>query len=427
MARTGGARETVLAIPLLAAAASFAALAPPAGAQGTRKADAPEDGHDWAQWRGPDRDGVSQETAWLADWPKLKIKKRWQQDIGVGYASVSVVGDRLYTLGYREGKDTVFCIDADTGRVQWGYAYESDKYALMNTGGPSATPSVVDGRVYTVSRGGVAHCFQADDGKVIWRIDLKASHGARVPQWGFSGSPLVRGDRVYIDVGVILCLDARNGAVVWKSKHYGSGYSSPVPFTQDGTDYLAVFPSDGLVILTEKDGKEVASFPWETRYDVNAATPVILGDGRIFVSSGYNTGCAMVRFDGKSLKQLWKNREMRNQMATSVLFEGHLYGFDDDRLACLDAETGALKWKERGLGKGALMLCQGKLIVIGGMGDLAIGDASPKGFKPAVRTKLLSSGDCWTVPVLSHGRLYCRDPQEGLICLDIGTPKKGKF
>jgi outer membrane protein assembly factor BamB len=376
----------------------------------------------WTQWRGPHRNGLTTETVGFASWPKVEIKKLWELDLGVGYSASSVSGDRVYTMGYSNGKDTVYCLNARTGKEIWTHSYSTRNYSMMNAGGPAGTPSVVDGRVYTMSRSTQTYCLDARDGKVLWQKNFRQTAGAKVPTWGFSGSPLVKGDRVYFDVGAIIALDRKTGKRIWGTTNYSSGYSSPVAFTYKSKEYLAVFPGHGLVILEEGSGKEVAKHRWRTNYNVNAATPLILKNGaEIFISSGYNTGCAMLKFDGSKLTELWRNRNMRNQMASSVYYKGHVYGFDESVLKCLDAGTGAVVWRQRGLGKGSLILVKDILVVLSDRGELVLARADSKGFKPAKRQQILRGGSCWTAPVLTRQQLYVRNPKGQLVCLQVGA------
>lgn len=376
----------------------------------------------WSQWRGPSRNGQTADSAGLASWPNVTMKKLWEKKLGAGYSAVSVAQGRAYTMGYRSGEDTVHCFEMSTGKEVWSFAYRSRNYSMMNAGGPSCTPSIVDGRVYTVSRSAQAFCFDAKSGKVLWKKDFRKTAGARVPTWGFSGSPLVKGDHVFIDVGVIVALNRKTGKRVWGTSNYGSGYSSPVAFKFKGKELLAVFPARGLVILEEGTGKEVAVYRWRTNYNVNAATPLILkGGSEIFISSGYNTGCALVKFDGSSLKEIWRNRNMRNQMASSVYHKGYIYGFDESQLKCLDIKTGAVVWKKRGLGKGSLILVKDMLVVLGDRGVLALSKASPKGFNSVKSEQVLNGSGCWTAPVLTQQHLYIRNPKTGrVVCFQVG-------
>ncbi|MDF1662607.1 MAG: PQQ-like beta-propeller repeat protein [Planctomycetota bacterium] len=380
----------------------------------------------WSQWRGPTRNGQTNDNAGLTSWPKVSLKKLWEKKLGAGYSAVSVADGRAYTMGRRGAEDTVHCFEMSTGKELWSYSYRSRNFTMMNAGGPSCTPSIVDGRVYTISRSAQAFCFDAQSGKILWKKDFRKTAGAKVPTWGFSGSALVKGDRVYIDVGVIVALDRKTGKRVWGTRNYGSGYSSPVAFKFKGKELLATFPAKGLVILEEGSGKEIAVYPWRTNYNVNAATPLILkGGSEIFISSGYNTGCALVKFDGSSLKELWRNRNMRNQMASSVHHKGYIYGFDESQLKCLDLKTGAVIWKKRGLGKGSLILVEDMLVVLGDRGILELAKANPKGYNSVKSKQVLNGSGCWTAPVLTQQHLYIRNPKTGrVVCFQVGQLKE---
>jgi len=371
---------------------------------------------DWYQWRGPNRDGISTEKGWLSVWSEGSPKVLWRVSVGVGYSSVSVSSGRVYTMGNVEKMDTVYCLDADTGDVVWQYSYPCEAKGEGHPGS-AATPTVDGKPVYTLSRDGDLFCFDTDSGEVIWSKVLPRDFNAKAPEWGFSCSPLVLDNWLILDVGQTLALDKATGELIWKSKDYGASYSSPIAFRLDGKSRLAVFPASGLVILNAENGQQLSRYPWKTKYDVNAVTPIVSGD-KVFISSGYNTGGALIQISGSKPKVIWKNKNMRNHFNSCVLWKGHLYGFDESTLKCLDFQTGAVKWKKRGLGKGSLMLADGKLIIMGDKGDLVIAEASPDSFQEISRAKVLS-GLCWTVPVLSGGKLYCRNHPGDLVCLDV--------
>jgi outer membrane protein assembly factor BamB len=180
-----------------------------------------------------------------------------------------------------------------------------------------------------------------------------------------------------------------------------------------------VFNSSGLVILDPKDGRELMLHPWRTDWNVNAAIPIVSGD-KVFISSGYNVGCALLQVSGDKPVVIWQNKNMRNHFNSCVLWKGYLYGVDESQLRCLDWETGDVKWTQRGLGKGSLMLADGKLIIMSDKGKLVIAEASPDEFKELASVKVLS-GLCWTVPVLSNGKIYCANHEGDLICLDVSN------
>ena len=332
---------------------------------------------------------------------------------------MAVGGGRVYTLGYDDdsGRDVVYCLNADTGAELWKYPYKCSKYASNHEGGPATTPALDGDRLYTLSVEGHLHCFDAVSGDVLWKHDLRQLLGAKPPKWGFAGSPVALDDMLVVDVGVTATFDKASGELLWKTRDYGAAYSTPMPLTHQGKAGLAVFNQAGLIVLDRADGGELARFDWETKYGVNAATPIV--DGKtVYISSGYNRVNALVRLGRGKLSKVWENKELRSQMATSVLWQGNLYGFDESVLKCVDLKSGQQRWKERGLGKGSLMLADGKLIVLGEDGELVIAPASPQGFKPTSRTEAIS-GRCWSVPVLANGRIYCRGNAGQLVCFDV--------
>ncbi len=375
-------------------------------------------GQDWPQWRGPHGDGMSRETDWQASFPDSGPSVLWSVDVGLGYASVAVADGRVYTAGWRDGKDTVYCLDAKSGKIIWDRGYPASRYDSHTQGGPSGTPAVDGDRVYNLSPDGRLLCLNTKDGSVHWAKTVTDQFGAKIPRWGIAGSPIVLGKVVFVDVGLIIAFNKNTGEVIWKTKDYGSAYSTPRPFKRGGRQWLAVFPKFGLVLLDASTGKEITKYPWPTHADVNAATPVIQGD-HFFISSGYNTGGALLRLQGRKLQLVWEDKVMRNHMATCVLIDGHLYGIDDNRLRCLDAATGEVKWSDTSVGKGTLTAANGKLIVLSDRGDLMFADASPQAFDPVARTKVLDDEKCWTVPVLAHAKIYCRSGSGELVSIDV--------
>jgi len=383
---------------------------------------APSD--DWPQWGGPERTGVSKERGWSA---KGKEKPLWKQQLGLGYSSVAVVGKRLYTLSHDKEleQDLVHCLDALSGEEQWVHAYPAKLLDLYHGGGTLTTPTVdVEGGgefVYVSEREGKLFCLRAKDGEVVWEKDATKEFGLEVPQWGFSASPLVSGDALILNYGRVFAFDKKTGAPRWKTKKgYGDAYSTPIEFVLHEKPALMVFAGTGLVALSLDDGAEHAFLPWKTQYDVNAMTPLVFGP-RVFISSGYDHGCAMVDFAGAEPKIVWESKVMRNQMSGAVPWQGHLYGFDDKVLKCIDLEGKEL-WRSRGLGQGSLSIADGRLIVISEDGELVVAEAVSTEFKELARTKVFDGGICWTVPVLANGIIYVRNHAGELAALDHRQP-----
>lgn len=388
---------------------------------------------DWPHWRGPDRNGISTETGWFSNGSDATIREVWRASVGIGFSSMAVSGGRLYTMGQtaksgrdKNQQDIVYCLAAGTGRLIWKKSYPCELLDRSYDGGPHATPTVEGGRVYTCSKLAQVFCFDAATGSVIWSTDLHKGLGYKPPIWGFAGSPTIIGDKVLLNIGsAAVALGKSDGKPVWRSKTEGAGYATPMPFEAGGMKGIAFFAAKHFVMVDHETGKEIWRVPWKTKFDINAADPVFSGD-HMFVSSSYNTGSAVYKFqDGKGTK-VWQNMAMKNQCNSSVLHQGHLYGFDGNvvgsagtggTLKCLEFMTGEEKWSAGGLGIGSLMLATDKLIVLSEKGELIIARANPKKFDVLARKQIIH-GKCWTVPVLAGGVIYARNAAGDLVCVD---------
>ena len=375
-------------------------------------------GVDWYRWRGPGLNGISTETGWQAQWPATGPKQLWKASVGTGFASFSVSGGRVYTMGNTANTDTAFCLDAQTGGIVWKHAYPCPLDANNFEGGPCATPTVADGRVYTFSRKSDLFCLDAAKGTVIWSKNLNRELGLEIPTWGCASSALVEGDLVVLNMGSAgVALDRKSGKVVWVSAKSPGAYATPVPLAIGGDRCLAILTRQSLVAVKAASGQEVWSYPWKTEYDVNAADPIV-ADEKIFISSGYNHGATLLKLGGPKPEKVWENKNMRNHYDSCVLWQGYIYGPDDNGLRCLAFDTGDLKWTDGGFGKGALMVADGKLVALSEKGELIIAEPTPAVFKPISRAKILT-GKCWTTPVLSNGHIYCRNATGAVVCLDV--------
>ena len=380
-------------------------------------------GADWPNWRGPDYNGISQESGWNPKFPEEGPAVLWQASIGTGFSSISVSAGKAYTMGNKDDKDTVFCFDAATGDVLWKYTYAEPLAPIYYEGGTSATPTIADGKAYTISKSGKVFCFDAAKGDIIWQKDLQAKFKVEMPKWGFAGSAYITGDMAIFNAGKWgIALNKNTGDLIWQTGTEKAGYASAVPFTLDETKYIAVFGAKGIAALDPKSGKVQWQHEWKTNYDVNAADPIIVGD-RVFIASGYNHGCARLKINGSEVTQEWQNGNMRSQMNGPVLWDGYLYGFDEKIFTCMNFRTGETMWSQKKFGKGGVTIADGKLIILSEQGELSIAEPSPKEFKVISSAKILSR-KCWTVPVLANGRIYARNEKGDLVCIDVSGKKK---
>jgi outer membrane protein assembly factor BamB len=224
-------------------------------------------------------------------------------------------------------------------------------------------------------------------------------------------------DRVICNLGKTVAVDKDTGETLWATRNHLAMYSTPTSFQLDGEPVVAVFTKEGLFLLDEAEGTELRHFPWRKgKVTVNAATPVVASD-KLFISSSYNHGCALVDFSADEPAAVWESRVMRTQLSAAVLYEDHLYGFDESMFKCIDL-SGKERWRKRGLGMGALMAADGRLLVASEKGELVVVKASPEKYEELARRRVFQGGPCWTNPVLVSGRIYMRNGQGELVCLD---------
>lgn len=379
---------------------------------------------DWPRWMGLNADGLSAETGWKSDWGTGGVPVLWKTNVGTGYCTVSVADGRLYTMGHRQGEETLYCFNAETGEEQWKHTYKAKLVANLHKGGPAATPTIDNGTVYTLSRDGQLMALEAATGKPLWDQSLTVTTKTKVPEWGFSSSVVVEGDQLLVESGGIASFSRTTGQLNWHAGPHKVGYGSPAVFTYDGKRYAASLNNQTVQIVDLATGKEVASSEWLTSYDTNSTTPMVRGD-EIFISTGYKRGCELLKFNGQSLTQLYEEKTMANHMNNCVLWDGHLYGVHGNShtpsqcaLRCIEWKTGKQLWSQRGCGAGSLILSDGKLLVLSDQGLLALVKASPEKFESMAQQQVLS-GECWTSPVLANGRIYCRSSDGDVVCLNV--------
>ncbi len=374
---------------------------------------------DWPQFRGPNRDGISPEPAALKSWPASGPKVLWKAPLGEGYSQVVSVKGRLYTFA-QQGEQVAIAFDGATGKRLWRTRIDRE-YNDGQGDGPRSTPTVDGELVYVLSAHGKLAALRTANGQVAWQHDLRSEYGANPPQWGVSTSPLVEGKLLIVNVGgsgnkSIVAFDKTNGKTVWASQGDGAGYSAPIAITVRGVRQVIVFTADAILSISPEDGRLFWRSGWKTDYDVNAATPIFLPPDKLFVSSGYGTGSALLQINRTNVSEVWRSRGMKNQFSSSVLHDGILYGFDDATFKAIEAASGKERWKQRGFGHGSLILAGGHLIVLSDRGKLALVQATPEEYRELGNAQVIE-GKCWTSPSLADGRLYVRN-EEQLIAFD---------
>ncbi len=377
----------------------------------------------WPQFRGPGRDGISQETGLASQWDETVPQEVWTVPAGDGFAALAIVDGSIYTMmaGSEAEKkiELLVSLDAKTGKTAWSLPL-GDLFSDDFGAGPRSTPLVHAGRVYAVGSFGDLVAAEAATGKEIWRRDLRREFGGQVPTWGVSASPILEGDLLIFDVGGkaghgLMAFDSATGEVIWKTGTHKPGYSMPIAVTIGGQRMVINFTASGVLAVDPRNGKALWQQAWKTDWDVNAATPIFIAPNKVFISSGYGVGGSLYQLstvDGQvQAKELWKNGKMRNRFSSSVYHAGHLYGFDEKTFKCIDAATGEDRWATRGLGHGSLFYADGHLYVLGENGTLLLVEATPEAYKK-VSSIELGEGRYWSVPTLYQGHLYLRDQEK---------------
>ncbi len=392
---------------------------------------------DWPQWRGPNRDDVSQEKGLLAEWPEGGPERLWLfSDAGLGYSSFSVVGDTLYTMGARGEEEFVIAVDVRSGREKWSTPISSI-YKESRGDGPRCTPTVDGDRIYALSGAGTLACAKAADGSIVWKVEMK-SLGGKVPNWGYCESVLVDGDKVVCTPGggqgAVAALDKTSGELVWQSKDFteGAQYSSIIAIVHGGKRQYVQLTQKKLAGLDAQTGEVLWESDWHGRTAV-VPTP-IYHDGHVYIASGYGEGCKLVKLepDG-SATEVYDNKVMVNHHGGVVRIGDHLYGYSEGKgWVCQDFKSGEMIWNEKKFGKGSVTYADGRLYLVDeGKGEVALIAASPDGYSEHGRFKLepqsqrrSAKGRVWTHPVVANGKLFVRD-QELVFCFDIGRELAG--
>ena len=376
---------------------------------------------DWPQWLGPNGSNQTSGKGFLPDLNAYNIA--WEKQIGLGYASITVADDKAFAMGHdQQGKETVYCLEASTGKELWRRSYQAELIPRMHKGGPNASPTIDGDRVFTLSKDGRLYSLKVQDGSVNWEANLVDIFDIKVPNWGFASSPVLHDGRIFVSAGKVTALDASTGKKLWVSQEaYQPGYTTPVVFNKGATEFVATMDGKGLSILTARDGVEIARHPFKAQFDMQATSPVILEHGsQVFISG--NMTSELLAFDGTNLTGKWKTREIKNAMNNSVIAGDVIYGVDgkqgsrNSRLVAVSLGSGELIWSKDGFGFGNTIGVGEHILSLSETGELAVSGMDKSSFKEFSRRKILES-TCWTTPVFANQRIYVRNDLGHLICL----------
>ncbi len=390
---------------------------------------------DWPQWRGPLRNGLSSETGLLKAWPEKGPAVTWSvANLGEGYGSPALKGDRIYVQGTSgtgsEAKSTVFCLNRADGKTIWSVAFGA-KVDQDKGNGPRATPTLDGDRLYVLTENGDLACLREKDGSRIWGKNILKEFGGSNPKWLISESPLVDGNKLIVSPGGtnagIVALDKMTGAEIWRTKELSdqTGYASCIIAEVGGVRTYINFTSTAAVGVRASDGKLMWRYANVANKVANCTTP-IFADNKVFFSSAYGTGGALLNLTAQNgevkAEEAYFTKEMQNHHGGMVLVDGYLYGFSNAILTCIEFSTGKVMWKDRSVGKGSIGYADGMLYLLGEKQLVGLAEANPKAYVEKGRFPINDRGwDSWAHPVIIGGKLYIRNQNE-LTCYDV----KGK-
>jgi outer membrane protein assembly factor BamB len=386
---------------------------------------------EWPQWRGPLRNGLSPETGLLKQWPANGPAVAWSiTNLGEGYGSLAIKADRLYVQGTKGSESAVFCLNRADGKTIWSVSL-GPKVDESRGNGPRGTPTLDGDRLYVLTENGDLACLRERDGSRVWGKNILKEYGGSNPKWLISESPLVDGNRLIVSPGGggagIVALDKMTGAEIWRAKELSDppGYASCIVADVSGVRSYINFTAGAAVGVRASDGKLMWRYTNVANRVANCTTP-IFADNKVFFSSAYDTGGALLNLTAQNgevkAQEAYFTRDMMNHHGGMVLVDGYLYGFSNSVLTCIEFNTGKMMWRERSVGKGSITYADGMLYLLGEKQLVGLAEANPKAYVEKGRFPITDHGrDSWAHPVVLGGKLYIRNQNE-LTCYDV----KGK-
>jgi len=410
---------------------------------------------DWPKWRGPRGDGSWNAPPLPDKWPAAGLKTVWKQSVGGGYAGITVADGRVYTLdlespltkskgGKPDGTERVLCFDSATGKPLWSHKY-AVRYGNLGgyANGPRTSPTIHDGKVYTLGAVGHLFCFDARTGEIIWQHDCVEQFGARVPEWGFAGSPVIDGDNLLIhlgakDGGCLIAFNRLTGKEKWRSLNDPAGYCTPVVIQPKSGRQVVIWTPENVHGVDAATGKPLWKVPYKVTYGVSIAPPVF-HDGIVFVT-GYWEGAKAIKLGPRptDAEVIWTDaKNLRGLMAQPLYRDKHIYTIDRDfGLTCCELATGKKLWTDdnqltpKSRNPHASIVWQNntnRVLALNAIGELVLARLTPKEYEELSRVKVLN-GRVWGHPAFVGRWMFAKTDgaeawQKGgpheLVCVEL--------
>ena len=397
---------------------------------------------DWPRWRGPRGDGTWKGPAIPPKWPPQGPPVVWKQQLGPGYSGITEAEGRVFTLD-RPWQDAaqktpgdaerIVCLDAATGALLWQHRYSANYEKVDYGKGPRCTPTMHDGRVYTLGAVGHVHCLEAASGREIWSLDLVKEKRAKIPEWGLAASPVIQGDLVILHGGVpgacYLGLNRFTGQEIWRAGDDPAGYATPILIDHAGVRQLVGWTPLHVLGIRATDGKILWKIPYKVTYGVSIATP-IFQDGVVLVC-GYWEGSKAIQLGAQpdQAEILWEeNTFLRGLMDPPLYRDGYGYLLDKQHgLVGFSLKDGKKLWMDgrltpRGRNPQVSLVWLGesqRAIALNEKGELTLLELTPRGLTEHSRAKIV--GDTWAHPAYAGEFAYARDDEQ-IVCVKLTAP-----
>ena len=390
-----------------------AALVPSSATSGGVRTDFP-------QLLGPTRDavlpGITLDPDWAAHPPQLV----WKQPVGAAWSGFSIVGERAVTQEQAGANEAVTCYELQTGKRLWS-TENPGKFSTTIAGeGPRATPTIAGDRVFTFGGTAVLRALSLADGKVIWSRDLMAEFALKLPDWGFASSPLFHEGNVIVSIGggagkSLVAYRAADGEPAWQAGDRAVDYSSPFLLATPQPQ-IVLFNKKGITAHQPQTGAVLWDRDWGTGFPT-VSRPIVVGAGKVFFSSGYGVGSALLDISGAQISEVWKTPRFQAKFSNPVLRDGHIYGVSDGIFACLDITDGKVKWKGGRFGHGQGLLVGDLYLQMTERGELVLLQPTPEAENELGRVRVFDA-KTWNTIALSGDLLLVRNDQEAA-CLRL--------
>jgi outer membrane protein assembly factor BamB len=395
---------------------------------------------DWPHLRGPRYDGVCNETGLADNWPAGGPAQLWACELGQGYSGFVFANGKVYTQRQSLSGQYLVCLDPDDGRTIWEFRYD---WAWQPKGaypGPYATPTWYRGKIFYVSTTGKVGCVDAETGAEIWSFNVKERFKGKGWGFGFAATPLVEDDKMILPVGgpgaSLVALHVEDGRTMWQTGDDAASYCPALPLTFAGQRCVAGYLQNAMILVDLASGKLLHRELLSGGYDEHSAWP-IYQEPHLLLTGPFRAPAVCYELqaaaEGRiSCKLQWTSKELCNDVVSSVLYEGSVFGFDLTQLQasrhrashglfkCVNWSSGKLQWETEEVGHAAPLVADGKLILLTDTGTLILARADPTAYRELARTQLFEDEICWTPPLLMHGRLFVRSPSRA-ICIDLGS------